>query len=365
MANIRLNLGSPVDNGQVLTFKSPADCSAIDGLIVYYPEGDALTSKVFQFADAHGNNVGSLNLFAENVLVKVILDTELNRAYVQNADTNAYLEARFKTIQEPTYTEATTLAKLTSGEKLSVAFGKIAKAVTDLISHLSSKSNPHGVTASQVGARPNTWTPTASDVGLGNVPNVSTNNQTPTFTQATTLSQLTSGETLSALFGKVAKAITDLISHLSNKSNPHGVTAAQVGASATGHKHTKSEITDFPTSMTPTSHKHTKSEITDFPSSMPASDVYSWAKASSKPSYSWSEITSKPTTFTPSTHTHGASDINSGTLSSDRLPTVPVAKGGTGATTEAAARTNLGIKSETWTFTLEDGSTITKVVYVG
>lgn len=40
------------------------------------------------------------------------------------------------------------------------------------------------------------------------------------------------------------------------------------------------------------------------PSSLPASDVYSWAKASSKPSYSWSEITSKPSTFTPSSHTH-------------------------------------------------------------
>lgn len=31
------------------------------------------------------------------------------------------------------------------------------------------------------------------------------------------------------------------------------------------------------------------------PSSMPASDVYAWAKASSKPSYSWSEISGKPT----------------------------------------------------------------------
>lgn len=37
------------------------------------------------------------------------------------------------------------------------------------------------------------------------------------------------------------------------------------------------------------------SEISDKPTSMPASDVYSWAKASSKPSYSWSEITNKPT----------------------------------------------------------------------
>lgn len=29
------------------------------------------------------------------------------------------------------------------------------------------------------------------------------------------------------------------------------------------HKHTKSEITDFPTSMPPSEHKHTKSDITD------------------------------------------------------------------------------------------------------
>ena len=38
------------------------------------------------------------------------------------------------------------------------------------------------------------------------------------------------------------------------------------------------------------SHTHTKSQITDFPSSMPASDVYAWAKAPSKPSYSYSEV---------------------------------------------------------------------------
>lgn len=46
------------------------------------------------------------------------------------------------------------------------------------------------------------------------------------------------------------------------------------------------------------------SGITGKPSSMPASDVYAWAKASSKPSYSWSEIGSKPSTFTPSSHNH-------------------------------------------------------------
>lgn len=36
----------------------------------------------------------------------------------------------------------------------------------------------------------------------------------------------------------------------------------------------------------------------------PASDVYAWAKASSKPSYSWGEITGKPGAFNPSSHNH-------------------------------------------------------------
>ena len=40
----------------------------------------------------------------------------------------------------------------------------------------------------------------------------------------------------------------------------------------------------------PTSHNHTKSQITDFPSSMPASDVSAWAKAATKPSYTKAEV---------------------------------------------------------------------------
>lgn len=38
------------------------------------------------------------------------------------------------------------------------------------------------------------------------------------------------------------------------------------------------------------SHTHTKNQISDFPTSMPASDVYSWAKKSSKPTYTASEV---------------------------------------------------------------------------
>lgn len=46
------------------------------------------------------------------------------------------------------------------------------------------------------------------------------------------------------------------------------------------------------------SHKHVKADISDFPTSMPASDVSTWAKASSKPSYSASEVGAVPTSRT-------------------------------------------------------------------
>ena len=96
MSKIRIDLAASVINGQTVTFKSPADCSQITGLIIYYPEGNTTTSKNFKFVDAHGVDVGSgtVSLFAANALVKVVLDTDQAKAYVQNADTNAYLEAQ-------------------------------------------------------------------------------------------------------------------------------------------------------------------------------------------------------------------------------------------------------------------------------
>lgn len=86
---------------------------------------------------------------------------------------------------------------------------------TDLTSHTGNKTNPHGVTKSQV--------------GLSNVPNVTTNDQTPTYSDTTNFATLTSGEKLSVAFAKIKLAITNLISHISNSSNPHDVTKSQVG----------------------------------------------------------------------------------------------------------------------------------------
>lgn len=122
---------------------------------------------------------------------------------------------------------------------VSTAQQEAIDAVQDnLDSHTSNKSNPHGVTKSQV--------------GLGNVANVTTNNQTPTYTQASTLATLVSGETLSVSMGKIMKAITDLISHIGNTSNPHSVTKSQIGLGSVENKSsatirgelTKENVTD-------------------------------------------------------------------------------------------------------------------------
>ena len=49
----------------------------------------------------------------------------------------------------------------------------------------------------------------------------------------------------------------------------------------------------------PISHKHTKSDITDFPTSMPASDVPAWAKAENKPSYTAADVGAKASGWVP------------------------------------------------------------------
>lgn len=46
-----------------------------------------------------------------------------------------------------------------------------------------------------------------------------------------------------------------------------------------------------------------------------------------------------------SSHNHSAANITSGTLSTDRLPTVPIGRGGTGAGSAADARANLGFNA--------------------
>ena len=75
-------------------------------------------------------------------------------------------------------------------------------SIATMEKHINDTENPHGVTKEHV--------------GLGEVPNVSTNDQAPTYTEASTLATLTSGEKLSVAFGKIKCAITRLIAHIAD-----------------------------------------------------------------------------------------------------------------------------------------------------
>lgn len=82
----------------------------------------------------------------------------------------------------------------------------------------------------------------AEDIGLERVENVSTDDATPTFAEAETLDNVISGEKVTTLWGKVKKAISTLSAHISNKENPHGVTTEKIGAAKTSHNHSASDI---------------------------------------------------------------------------------------------------------------------------
>ena len=92
---------------------------------------------------------------------------------------------------------------------------------------------------------------------------------------------------------------TALTAHTGNTSNPHSVTKAQVGLGNVLNvaSYSKDEVDTKVSALSTeidgksdTGHTHTKSDITDFPTSLPASDVSAWAKATTKPAYTYSEV---------------------------------------------------------------------------
>lgn len=96
--------------------------------------------------------------------------------------------------------------------------------------HVNNKENPHGLGK--------------EDVGLGYVPNVSTNDQTPTYDVEIEdeSEELQSGEKLTVAFRKIARAIKKILTHISDKKNPHGLKAADIDAAGKTHTHSATDV---------------------------------------------------------------------------------------------------------------------------
>lgn len=121
MANINIELGYPIIDGMLLSFRAPCNCTEVNGIKVSYLDGENTASIVFSFADAHGNDLTGLgNLFAAGAMIRVILDPPKAKAFIQNADTNAYLEGRFKGATVSTVAASKTLVVADAGQFLRV-----------------------------------------------------------------------------------------------------------------------------------------------------------------------------------------------------------------------------------------------------
>lgn len=94
--------------------------------------------------------------------------------------------------------------------------------------HVGDYRNPHRVTKAQV--------------GLGSVPNVSTDDQTPTISEAEDLAIFNEGDTMSVIISKIQKAIHSFIQHIVAR-NPHNTTPHDIGAATYLHTHSTSDIT--------------------------------------------------------------------------------------------------------------------------
>ena len=122
--------------------------------------------------------------------------------------------------QTPTFSQASTRDNLVSGEKLSVLFGKIMKWFADLktVAFTGSYNDLSDLPTRVTGVKGNSESTyrtgnvniTKANIGLSNVPNVTTNNQAPTFTQASTRANIASGENLTTILGKIMKWYADL-----------------------------------------------------------------------------------------------------------------------------------------------------------
>ena len=287
--------------------------------------------------------------------------TDVKTGYMYNISNEFTSDERFKDGIK-TYSAGTNIYYTQDG-KWDVLMGDLDKYVfkTDFENHKNNKSNPHNVTKEQV--------------GLNNVPNVTTNNQTVTYSDANALTTLSSGEKISIAFGKIKKAISELILHLKDgvkhiTSDERTLWNTVKNKADTNHIHggiddgannwTATEIRNHFEGKAEKVHTHTKSDITDFPVSLPAnggtSDYasylnlvanneirfnkngystneiwlgYLWADGSASPhihkyifgnmsggglanitanefigSIAWGNVSGKPSTYPPATHSH-------------------------------------------------------------
>lgn len=174
-----------------------------------------------------------------------------------------------------------------------------------------------------------TWKAALTETSADSI--INTFNEIESFLQG-----ITGADTLATMLSSMR---SDILSVVSSNYLVKGTTTDGIGEGSSNLYFTSTRainaLVDTLASYSKTGHTHTVSNITDFPSSMPASDVPSWAKQSSKPSYSQSEIANNDNTV------KDASYMQTGVNSVTTLASLPVSKAMVYATLSAATDISL------------------------
>ncbi len=211
-----------------------------------------------------------------------------------------------------------------------------------LSNHTTNTSNPHKVTPQQV--------------GLGNVPNVTPENQKPVFSETVTsvttsddgtksLPNILNGDIMGVILQKIRSAISAFISHL-NAKNPHGLGASDVGAASATHYHSATDINKGTLSLLRGGTGGTTADEARKNIGAAAADhTHKYAGSSTTGGAANSAVklsTARKVTVNLSSES-GADFDGSKAIAPGVSGILQIKHGGTGAATEEQARANLGI----------------------
>lgn len=204
-------------------------------------QSTALTTHTSAKSNPHGVTAEQVGAYTKAQIDSAISDAETRqndaRAQAVSAQTDALQDA--ETRQSAALTEHTG-SKSNPHAVTAEQVGAYTKAQADTAisaaatAHSGLKTNPHGVTAAQVGA----YTKAQADSAINSAKTeqstaLTTHTGAKTNPHSVTAAQVgayTKAQTDSAINSAKTEQSTALTTHTGAKTNPHGVTAAQVGA---------------------------------------------------------------------------------------------------------------------------------------
>lgn len=193
----------------ILTGSDGSKTSIPDADTTYTLSDFGITASPAEINQVKGS-ASNLQAQLNNTYTKQEVSTFLNDKLAKSGDGSS-LTASF--------TEASSLAAINTGERLSAILGKISKAVNSLLSHISTTATASvpghvkvdsSLSSSSTNPVQNKTVNTALAGKLTATGDAG--NTTVTYTEATALTELASGEKQSAAFGKLKLAVKNVIS---------------------------------------------------------------------------------------------------------------------------------------------------------